>query len=280
MNISDRRKKLSDFLSRKKKAILKEWSASIFRVPGHRRLKDIVPRKAHLSGMSKYLKDLIYESRNTRSHACHETLKRLILKDYLSINTPEDVIHGQILLRNIVSDMLIHQKANLPNEAKHSRRLFAEEISKAMLCVLGVYRKRDYKRLQTIVRYGKRLLRVHNLGKLCSLIVEAAIKESNADRVSLMLLEEDGYLYIKDSIGIPKKILKNLKVRVGTGISGKVAKRKEPIIRSEGEKIKPSIKKRMRGLGIRSAVSIPVMTDGEVLGVINIGKAHSDLEIF
>jgi HD-GYP domain-containing protein (c-di-GMP phosphodiesterase class II) len=275
MKTKNIRKEISLLLKSKARPIVKKWSESIFKVPGHLRDKDVISKKTHKAGMQSLFKEFINDISLPKSKRCESILTRLIFKDYLSASNAADVIQGLMLLRsmliNIVSDSYKYDIKKL----KIANNIIIEAISKNIVCVSDIYKQRDFARLETIMMYGKRMIKVHNIKKLCDLILEAATIESGSDRASLMLLEKDGYLYIKSSIGIPKKIADNTKVRIGCGISGTVAKTGEPVIISKGYKVPENIKRSMRGLGLKSALSIPLISDSTLQGVLNLGKYKS-----
>jgi len=267
------RNELVTLLKKNKNNALSLWSGKIFDVPGHRKMKDIVPRKAHLIGMSKYLSALICDIGHPTKRTCNAVLEELIFKDYLSASTAEDTIHGQVIIKGILIDMLMHHCSNDIGKLKRTVPVLVEAIDRQILCISHSYKRRDFARLETIMRYGKKLIAFHEIDKVCHLVMEAAISESESDRGSIMLLEKDGYLRIKSSVGIPKKILAKIKrQKIGHGIAGKVAKSGQPIIINEGQSMPAAAKKALRGLGLMSAVSIPILSDHKILGVLNLGK--------
>jgi HD-GYP domain-containing protein (c-di-GMP phosphodiesterase class II) len=269
------RKEIYSLLKNKAKYIVRKWSDSIFDVPGHLKDKDVIPRKSHKIGMQAVISAFIRDITKPDLRLCENALNRLIFKDYLSASSATDVIQGLMLLRSMLVDIVSdHYKGNIEN-LKIANHIIINSIGKIVVCVADIYKKRDFTRLETVMMYGKKMIKVHDINKLCSLILEAAVMESGSDRASIMLLENDGYMHIRNSIGIPKNIAVNTKVKIGSGISGIVAKTGEPIIISKGYKIADNVKRSLRGLGLKSALSIPLMSDGTVQGVLNLGKYKS-----
>jgi HD-GYP domain-containing protein (c-di-GMP phosphodiesterase class II) len=269
------RKEIYSLLKNKAKYIVRKWSDSIFDVPGHLKDKDVIPRKSHKIGMQAVISAFIRDITKPDLRLCENALNRLIFKDYLSASSATDVIQGLMLLRSMLVDIVSdHYKGNIEN-LKIANHIIINSIGKIVVYVADIYKKRDFTRLETVMMYGKKMIKVHDINKLCSLILEAAVMESGSDRASIMLLENDGYMHIRNSIGIPKNIAVNTKVKIGSGISGIVAKTGEPIIISKGYKIADNVKRSLRGLGLKSALSIPLMSDGTVQGVLNLGKYKS-----
>lgn len=100
-------------------------------------------------------------------------------------------------------------------------------------------------------------------------IVDTAVSLSKAERGSLMLRDNGGgELSIKAVHGVNKWLLKDLKVKHGEGIAGKVLRENIPIISSDIEKDfsirkKPSYK-------TSSFMSIPLKIGNETIGVLNV----------
>lgn len=266
------RKELATLLKKIRSRLVRSWSAQIYKVSDYHRLKDIIPKKAYTAGMEKFLRVLIYDIAHPTRHKGAAVLKRLILKDYLRANTVEDTIHGLIILRSILDNILPHAYKGQLIKLRNLRQIINAEVDRKILFLSRVYRKRDFSRLETIIRYGKKLITILDMDKLYRLILEAAVKESDSDRGSLMILEKDGYLHIKSSIGISGKVISGTRRRLGKGIAGRVAKTSRPIIINEGQRMPQAIKRSMLGLRLVSAVSIPIISRGRVIGVLNLGK--------
>lgn len=100
-------------------------------------------------------------------------------------------------------------------------------------------------------------------------IVEVASKYLNAEKASLMLPEEDSQeLFIKAVKGMNKWIAKNIRVRIGEGIAGKVYKEGNPMIISDIEKNLSTKKRPNYKTG--SFVSVPLKIGDEAIGVLNL----------
>jgi diguanylate cyclase (GGDEF)-like protein len=114
--------------------------------------------------------------------------------------------------------------------------------------------------------------------RLCESIVEISSSLMNTERASLMLPEkEHDELFIRGVKGINKWIAKNIRVRIGEGIAGKVYKEKEPIMVTDIEKTLSTQKKPNYRTG--SFVSIPLKIGDEAIGVLNLAD-KIDGEVF
>ncbi|MFC1806953.1 HD domain-containing phosphohydrolase [Candidatus Omnitrophota bacterium] len=272
MKTSATRKELAAYINKNQKFIVRCWSNQIFKVPGHRKVKGLVSKKTHAKGMDKFISSLAYDISNPPSSTCNSVLHNLVMKDYLSLSNADDTVHGLIILRDILAGMLIKAHKSDFRKLRDIMSALVYAIDKSIMCFMEIYKQRDFARFQTITKYGEKLLRVNDLDKVCNLALEAAMKESKADRGSLMLIDKDGFLRIKCSFGIKKSIVQSTKQRVGRGIAGRVVKSGEPILINEGQKLPASLRKDLRGHGLKSAICVPVVVDDKVAGVINVVK--------
>ena len=101
-------------------------------------------------------------------------------------------------------------------------------------------------------------------------IADAALAQFQADEVSIMLVGGDGRsLYVAAVRGAGRDALLGSRVAVGEGIAGWVAARREPLI-LEGEVKDPRMASLHPRADIQSALSMPMITRNQVIGVINI----------
>jgi signal transduction histidine kinase len=112
-----------------------------------------------------------------------------------------------------------------------------------------------------------------NLGKLFDLVVEIVSHETKADRVSLMLLDETGRdLAIKAAVGLSQEVVRSAVEKVGHGIAGSVAKSGKPILLN-GE---VQHKERKSSGRTSSALCVPLVVRGKVIGVLNSSKTGEE----
>lgn len=104
------------------------------------------------------------------------------------------------------------------------------------------------------------------LDRLFSLIVQIVKRETKADRVSLMLLDETSReLTIEAAVGMPSDIVKSARGMVGQGIAGSVAQTGEALLLNGA--VKHSWEE--EGEPISSAICVPLKVKGRVIGVLN-----------
>ncbi len=112
-----------------------------------------------------------------------------------------------------------------------------------------------------------------DLDKLLQRVLETALHETEADRGSIMLLEEEAQvLYVAAAVGLPEEVLHHHRQKVGEGIAGWVAQHHQPLILTEGE-IPPFALSWLRGRNAYSSISVPMIHQGKTVGVLNLTKA-------
>ena len=105
-------------------------------------------------------------------------------------------------------------------------------------------------------------------------IADAALAQFEADEASIMLLTEDGcWLYVAAVRGAGRDALLGTLLQVGKGIAGWVAAHREPLVR-EGE-VKDTLPAPLHPRPeIQSAMSMPMITRGKLVGVINVNSTR------
>lgn len=269
------RQELVAQLTEDKNIIVLKWASQIMKVQGHRKYKDVVPVGKHKQGMGRFFKLFIAFLKNQHDTASLKCLTLLIQEGFLSINTAEDVIHGQMLLRRILAEFLISRYKNDFEKLRKMLSLVTAAIDVHTLHISNVYRKRDFQRLHTLVKAGRKLVGSRDLNRLLEVALDTAVKESGADRASIMLMDKKGVLKINVSMGISEDIVEEAEELIDKSIAGKVAKTNRPIIINEGEKVSKDIKRLLKGLNVVSAITIPIAAENsDVLGVLNLCKYH------
>ncbi len=109
------------------------------------------------------------------------------------------------------------------------------------------------------------------LGRILNVLLDVAFEVSQADIGSVMSFDESNkILTIRASKGIPDEIARKVKVKLGEGISGIVAKDGEPFLIDDNfrdNRIKPYLSRSY----LSSSMILPIKAEDKVVGVISLG---------
>ncbi len=108
-------------------------------------------------------------------------------------------------------------------------------------------------------------------------IVTIAREETKAEVVSIMLLDDNRReLRIAAAAGLPNEVIETQKIGLGSGIAGRVAQRGEALIIDEGLPLDAEVRQGMARPEIVSALSLPLRSRGQVIGVLNLSRLRGD----
>jgi two-component system, NtrC family, sensor kinase len=148
---------------------------------------------------------------------------------------------------------------------------------KALLGTLAhaVERGRLY-RTTALYRATADIFAAHNPEDLPQVIVETAMRALDADDASLMLPDAAGGLTIAYSHGLPESVRKATRVRLGEGVSGRVAEDRVPALLIGS----PAGMPRFAGVRgdperVRSSIVYPLAAGDQLVGVLNVNRAQA-----
>lgn len=102
-------------------------------------------------------------------------------------------------------------------------------------------------------------------------IVDMSVHLTDAERGSLMLIENGkSYLTIKAAKGINKKLLKEIRIKIGEGVAGKVFGEGVPLMVYDIERDERVLLPRRPSYKTSSFISIPLKIGERTIGVLNI----------
>lgn len=175
-------------------------------------------------------------------------------------------------LRMGVEDFLIK-----PFSVDELREVIASALEKERL-------RRDNARLRALIplyELSKIFMSVTKLDELLDEIVQVSCQETDAGRVSLMLVGKDGEtMTIEAAIGLPREVIETTMVRLGEGIAGRVALEREPLVLDKRLPLSEDLLRLMKQDEISSAICIPLTVRSELIGVLNLSKFGDDAEPF
>lgn len=133
--------------------------------------------------------------------------------------------------------------------------------------------------IEIIDKICRSIIRADDLQSIACLILDLAIGYTDAEKGSLMLIDNQGQLYIHSSRGFSSDFDRSYRVKIGEGIAGKVAQEQTAVLVTDistDERFKGSQRDRYK---TRSFISCPILGHGELLGLLNIND-KKNLEFF
>ncbi len=111
--------------------------------------------------------------------------------------------------------------------------------------------------------------------ELLSVILRLATESSRAERGSIMLISpEDESLHVEIAKGMDEEVVRKIRVPLGEGISGRVAKEGKPMLIS-GKARGAEFASLMERSDVKSSMCVPLIVSGKVIGIINVSSNES-----
>ena len=110
-------------------------------------------------------------------------------------------------------------------------------------------------------------------------LLDVAVKATSASAGSIMLFTpEANELYIAYATGLSERVVKNTRQKLGEGIAGNVALDKQAkLLKRASDKLLYA-KDRER-MDIHTAISVPLMWEAQLLGVLNVSSGREEREL-
>lgn len=132
------------------------------------------------------------------------------------------------------------------------------------------------KKLAAIFEISKALNEERDPQVLFRLIVDRAVELMSASSGSIILVDkESGFLRIEAERGLGEDVRERLRLRIGEGITGWVAKEGKPVLVPDVRKDPRYVEANPK---IRSEMAVPILRGPEVVGVLNLD--HHETEAF
>ena len=107
------------------------------------------------------------------------------------------------------------------------------------------------------------------LHQLMAVVLETV---AAVDMVSLLLKDEAEVLHVRAAIGLGETRALGFSVRVGQGFAGQVAQRREPMLLRDASQDPRVLNPSIREQGIHALYGVPLIHQGEVIGVAQLGS--------
>lgn len=153
----------------------------------------------------------------------------------------------------------------------------AEQLLAAVIAAFEQERlRRENARLRALVplyELAHSFMGATDLAQVLNQVVTTVRAETRAEIASLMLLDQDHTeLTIAAADGLPPEIVETQRRAIGTSIAGIVAERGEAMIISDDMPLEARVQSSLGQPQLGSALSLPLRTRGEVIGVLNLSR--------
>ncbi len=141
-------------------------------------------------------------------------------------------------------------------------------------------RKLDY--LSTLYKVGSSVSRTLNINRLFDTILQQVQEVVNVENCSFMGFDKiTKTLSLDAAIGLPSDMVGQVQVKLGEGVAGWVAKNCQPVLLKDVSKDSRFANHHARmDYKTRSVLSVPIMHDRELLGVLNVNNKRSGEAFF
>ncbi|MBI5206302.1 MAG: SpoIIE family protein phosphatase [Candidatus Firestonebacteria bacterium] len=130
--------------------------------------------------------------------------------------------------------------------------------------------------LNVVNKISQAISSTFNLDEILRLIITFSRDTIKAETVSLMLIDpKTNELMIQMAIGINETVMKR-RMKIGEGISGWVALNGKPLLIQDIEKDARFKRKSSKKYATKSLLSVPLITKGKVIGVLNVNNKSSN----
>jgi GAF domain-containing protein len=112
--------------------------------------------------------------------------------------------------------------------------------------------------------------------EMLKFLLDVAVKATKSSAGSIMLYSKDAQeLYIAYAIGLSERVIRNTRQKLGQGIAGTVAQEKRAKLINPRNEASFHSSERER-MDITSAISVPLLREGALLGVLNVSSGQND----
>jgi signal transduction histidine kinase/putative methionine-R-sulfoxide reductase with GAF domain len=125
--------------------------------------------------------------------------------------------------------------------------------------------------LRKLGRVSEAALEHSSLADLLGSLLARIVEVLEADSAAILLVEDDGALHLRATVGMGAEVERALAIPIGAGMAGKVAELRTPLLVPDLSQIElhsPVLRER----GINSLVAIPLIVEDRVIGVVHAGS--------
>ncbi len=131
------------------------------------------------------------------------------------------------------------------------------------------------KKFSILHEISNAMVLTENVNTIANLMLDLAVNYTNAEKGSLMLVDEFGELRILAVRPADAQLLDMYRERIGEGIAGVVAKNRRPVLVRDIDKDRRFRSKKRDHYKTKSFISCPIIFKNRLLGVFNINDKQN-----
>jgi signal transduction histidine kinase len=267
--------RLCDFIRENRHRILEEWEREVRHHPYSQGLSR--PRLLnHLPELLDRISHMV-ETIHTGGHQTLEELPEVHALERLEQGYDlEEVAHEYALLRACILRLYeAHAErvgaGDLAMMLREVRR-FNETFDQAVSTAVSRYARTRERTLVALDRISETALGPEDLDTFLPRLLRVIVESTESVNCATLLLCEGDSLRVRASVGLEEEVAAGFQLQVGEGFAGKIAAERRPLeLRSAATD--PLVRSPLlRDRGIRALYGVPLLYEGEVIGVVHMGS--------
>ncbi len=260
---------LGDFLRRRQAWILPRWLAAVSRRPAGARPPGPVPGDRLPAVVSRVVEAVDRLARGDRSppprdEAVVEAATGRLAEGY----ELADVLGELSALRGVLLEEALGCRRS--GDPAAEGQLVCEAVDQAMREAVTAHSSAKDKALHALVRLSSQALESRSIDELLPRLLAALLEAAPVD-VACLLLSEGGQLVHRLAVGAGAREHEAVCVELGRGAAGRAAAERRPVAGTADLDDSPA-GDILRARGVRGLYAVPLVADGRVLGVLQMGS--------
>ncbi|HWA72116.1 MAG TPA: response regulator [Polyangiaceae bacterium] len=150
-----------------------------------------------------------------------------------------------------------------------------EAVRRGQVALRTQERDEAIRRLVAFERIASAALETNNLEALLVELLNTFIDAADAADSATILLREGDFLRVAASVGLAEEVLGTARIRIGQGFAGLIAAERRPLEVDDDALCRVVQTTSLSSVGVRALYGVPLLRDGQVLGVAHIGSKRS-----
>ena len=263
------RRRLCDFLRERQDDVIGDWTRRMRSLSPARDLSDPAIRD-HLPQILMRIADIV-ESAQTGASVSLENLPKDHAVDRLGRGFDLDqIVTEYSLLRRSILDLWESDVADMMNlrELRNLDSAFDESLRQ---CAVRFAHARE-KLLKTLDLVSEAALGSSDLEMFLGGLLRATLESMEAVDTAVVLLREGDILRVRAAVGLEGDLKRGFSIQLREGVAGYIAGEGAPLLLRHAA-VDPRVKSEViREKGVRALYGVPLLHDGQTIGVAHIGS--------